>query len=102
MSLGTNLRKLRELRNLTQSHMAGELNISQQNYCKMEKDAVDFPISRLYKAAQVLGVGVDKLFNLDLSPVFNTHQSDFKDNADLRTGLQQLFEQVSTLVQKVK
>lgn len=86
MDIAKNIKKFRELRNLSQKHMADKLDITQQNYSKMESGDVDFPISRLFAIAEILSVRATDILSFDEKVVFNTTQNEFKDGA---IGIQQ-------------
>ncbi len=81
MSIAHNIKKFRELRNLSQKYMAEKLDITQQNYSKMESGEVDFPISRLFSIAEILMVKPTDIISFDDKIVFNTTQNEFKDGA---------------------
>jgi transcriptional regulator with XRE-family HTH domain len=86
MNIAKNIKKFRELRNLSQKHMADKLDITQQNYSKMESGEVDFPISRLFTIAEILSVRATDILSFDEKVVFNTTQNEFKEGA---VGIQQ-------------
>lgn len=86
MDIAKNIKKFRELRELSQKQMAEKLDITQQNYSKMENGEVDFPISRLFSIAEVLSVRATELISVDEKVVFNTTQNNFQDGA---IGIQQ-------------
>lgn len=68
-----NIKKLRELRNFTQKHMADEMSMTQANYSKIEAGEVDIPYSRLEQIANVLKTNVEDLISYDERRVFNTY-----------------------------
>lgn len=86
MNIGYKIKKLRELRNFSQKHMAEKLKITQQNYSKMEMGEVDFPISRLQTIADILSVRPVDIISFDEKVIFNTTQNEFKEGA---VGIQQ-------------
>ncbi len=50
------IKKLRELRDITQQSMAFELNISQKAYCHLENGHTRMDVDRLIAIAQILNV----------------------------------------------
>jgi transcriptional regulator with XRE-family HTH domain len=71
----SNIRKIRELKNLTREFVAAELNMSPSGYGKMERGEVDITISRLYEISHILNVPLSCILNLDVSRLF----SEYKD-----------------------
>ncbi len=65
-----NIKKIRELKNLTREHVADELHMSTSGYGKIERGEVDLTVSKLYKIAQVLNVSIDFIFRFDVSNFF--------------------------------
>lgn len=75
MSIGNNIRNLRELKNLTQTHMAEALNMSVSGYGKIERDETEITIARLKEIAKVLEVDYSQVLEFDKSNVFNIHDN---------------------------
>jgi transcriptional regulator with XRE-family HTH domain len=65
MKIGNNIRKMRELRNFTQTDMADKLSMSQNGYSRIERDETDIPFSRLLQISQVLEMDIRDLINFD-------------------------------------
>ncbi|TAF99891.1 MAG: XRE family transcriptional regulator [Cytophagia bacterium] len=86
MEIGQKIKKIRELRNFSQQHVATKLEITQQTYSKMETGEIDFPVSRLHKLAEVLEIKPEEFFIFDEKAMFNNHYWSFQDNA---VGIQQ-------------
>ena len=68
-----NIKKIRELKNLTREYMADELKMSTSGYGKIERGEVDLTVSKLKKIAIALGVSVEFIFKFDLGIFFNDH-----------------------------
>lgn len=68
-----NIKKLRELRNLTQKYMADELSMTQANYSKLEAGEIDIPYSRIIQIAKLLKSNIEDLVSHDEKRVFNTY-----------------------------
>jgi transcriptional regulator with XRE-family HTH domain len=71
MTVGTKIKKLRELRNYTQQYMADQLELSVSGYSKIERDESDLTISRLEKIAEVLDVDLRSILSFDENMIFN-------------------------------
>ena len=63
MKLGSNIRKIRELRNIKQEYIAHKLKLSLTSYGKIERDETDSGINRLEDIASILGVSLVSLIN---------------------------------------
>lgn len=72
-----NIKKLRELRNLTQKYMADELSMTQANYSKLEAGEIDIPYSRIIQIAKLLKSNIEDLVSHNEKRVFNKHQHKF-------------------------
>jgi transcriptional regulator with XRE-family HTH domain len=66
-----NIKKFRELKNLTREFVASNLEMSLSGYSKLERGEVDITLSKLYKIAKVLEVNVSQILNFDSSKIFN-------------------------------
>lgn len=62
--IGSNIRKLRELRNYTQQYMADRLELSVTQYGKIEYEKT-LNSKYLYKVADILETAVQKILNFD-------------------------------------
>jgi len=62
-----NIKKIRELKNLTREFVSQKLNMSSNNYGRIERGEVDLTISKLYKISDVLEVSVHDLLFSDLA-----------------------------------
>jgi transcriptional regulator with XRE-family HTH domain len=71
MHIGQKIKKLRELKNLTQSHLADELGVTQSTYSKMEQGEIEVPYSRLEKIAELLSMKPEDVIAFNESMVFN-------------------------------
>jgi len=71
MKLGQKIKKLRELKNLSQSYVADKLNISQGNFSKIENSNSDIPYSKLEELATILGLTVEEILGFNEKMIFN-------------------------------
>lgn len=65
-----NIRKIRELKNLTREYVAEELKMSMSGYGKIERGEVDLTVTKLIDIAKVLGVSIEFIFKFDISLFF--------------------------------
>jgi transcriptional regulator with XRE-family HTH domain len=63
-NIGQKIKKLRELRNYTQSYMAIELDMTQQGYSKIEKEG-KLSVDQLDKIAKILQVEAAYILNFN-------------------------------------
>jgi transcriptional regulator with XRE-family HTH domain len=66
-----NIRKIRELKNLTREYVAEELKMSLSGYGKIERGEVDITVSKLVEISKVLDVSIEFIFKFDVSIFFN-------------------------------
>ncbi|GEC72351.1 Helix-turn-helix [Flavobacterium flevense] len=66
-----NIRKIRELKNLTREYVAAELKMSPSGYGKIERGDVDLTVSKLMEISKVLDVSTEFIFKFDVSLFFN-------------------------------
>lgn len=69
--IGDNIKKFRELKNITREYMAAELEMSLSGYSKIERNEIDLTVSKVQKIAQVLSIDISQILNFDASQVFN-------------------------------
>ena len=69
--IGNNIRKFRELKNITREVMAAELGLTASGYSKIERNEVDLSLSRIYKIARILDVNFNHLIVFDSAHLFN-------------------------------
>ena len=77
MDIGSNIKKYRELKNITRESMAAEMDMSISGYSKIERNEVDLTISKVQKIAEVLGVDVSEILSFDASQVFTVSGNKF-------------------------
>lgn len=70
MKIGKKIRKIRELRDLTQEYMANQLEISPSAYRKVEHDECDVKWSRICHIAQLLNITPNTLVAFDCANPF--------------------------------
>jgi transcriptional regulator with XRE-family HTH domain len=70
-NIGDNIKKFRELKNITREQIAADLKMSLSNYSKIERGEIDLTISRIQEIASILGVDMSQVLNFDASQIFN-------------------------------
>jgi transcriptional regulator with XRE-family HTH domain len=71
MHIGQKIKKLRELKNLTQTHVAEKLGVSQSAYSKMELGESEVTYNRLEKISEILQMKPEEVIAFNESMVFN-------------------------------
>jgi transcriptional regulator with XRE-family HTH domain len=79
-----NIKKFRELKNVTREHIASELEMSLSGYSKLERGEVDLTLSKLYRIAEVLEVSVSQILNFDVTNVFNVSNNQNVHGVEVR------------------
>jgi transcriptional regulator with XRE-family HTH domain len=105
--IGGKIKKLRELKNLTQSHMAEKLGLSQSAYSKIELGETEISYKRLTQIANVLNLKPEEITNFSDNMVFNVmHNQNGQNgfvvnNNSLSIGEKELYErQISLLLEE--
>jgi transcriptional regulator with XRE-family HTH domain len=77
-----NIKKFRELKNLTREHMASQLEMSVSGYGKLERGEVELTVTKLFKLAEIFDVNVAQILNFDATKAFaNSHRDEVDDGA---------------------
>jgi transcriptional regulator with XRE-family HTH domain len=71
LNIGTKIKKLRELKNLTQEHMASVIGVTQSAYSRMELGETEITYSKLARIADELGMKPEEVIAFNESMVFN-------------------------------
>jgi transcriptional regulator with XRE-family HTH domain len=71
LKIGHKIKKLRELKNLTQEHMAKTIGISQGAYSRMELGETEITYTKLEKISEELGMKPEEVIAFNESLVFN-------------------------------
>jgi len=106
IQLGQKIKKLRELKNFTQSHIASELGITQSAYSKMEQGETEVSYSKLSKIAEVLGMAPEEIMTFNEQMIFNVMHNQtgngFVVNKGLTENERKLYEdQITQLKEEV-
>ena len=101
MTVGTKIKKLRELRNITQDFLAEQLGVSQNAYSKIERDETDVSFSRLTQIAKVLDLDVLDVIGFDEKKLFFTITHNTDSNNGLIIQSQGLLDKEKSLYEQV-
>jgi len=89
MSIGTNIKNIRELKNFSQEYMASEIDVSQSTYARIENGTIIPKIDRLQRIAEVLEIDLSTLLSATNIFHFNfskaAHQSGYINNQSNNT-----------------
>ena len=85
LSIGTKIKKLRELRNYTQEYMAEQLDMSHIGYGKIERNETEVTYRKLEEIAKILDMKVIDLVGFDDAQCFVniSHNSNSNNNSNL-------------------
>lgn len=103
--IGQRIKRLREEKGITQDAMAIQLDVTQSNYGRLEKDDRRLNVVKLLKIARLLEVNITYLFNEGPADVNAKPDSFSQSNKEvydilvdsLRAEIQHLKEEVSFL-----
>jgi transcriptional regulator with XRE-family HTH domain len=84
--IGEKIRKLRDLRGLSQENIAKDLGIGQGSYSKIEAGETDLQYSRLEQIAQVLKTTVGEIVNFDEERILNNYYNGDGNNTNVNHG----------------
>ncbi|NHQ79596.1 helix-turn-helix domain-containing protein [Elizabethkingia miricola] len=78
--VGSRIKRIREEKGIKQEYMAYELDISQSNYGRLEKQDSRLTVPKIQKIARVLGVSVALLFSEENTNVVNEGYNASNEN----------------------
>jgi transcriptional regulator with XRE-family HTH domain len=110
MTIGNNIKTVRELQNYTQDYVAEKLGITQSAYSKIERDEVDITFSKLQKICEVLSVSLADIINLEAKNIIANNKFDNNSavwnhitNYSIDAKLEDLYrEHIELLKDKIK
>jgi transcriptional regulator with XRE-family HTH domain len=71
-----NIKRFRELKNITREDLADKLEMSLSGYSKLERGEVELTLTKLYRISEILEVSVSQILNFDASQIFNISHSN--------------------------
>ncbi len=107
MQIGQKIKKIRELKNLTQEHVAQELGITQGSYSRLELGETEVSYSKLEKISGLFGMKPEEVISFNENMVFNIMHNDVGNgfvinNNQLSEGEKNLYErQIELLKEEV-
>ncbi len=75
-TIGTRIKKVRENKGISQESMALELDITQSNYGRLEKEDNRLTVPKIQKIAKVLDITISYLFDEKSAKIINQHNND--------------------------
>jgi len=99
--IGERIRKLREDKNISQEKMALELNLTQSNYGRLEKDDKRLNAPKLEKIAELLQITISFLFNEQTSKVIHQMHNEKAEAYNVDTIIQADKEHILTLKDEI-
>ncbi len=71
-NIGHNIRKVRELKNLTQEYVAKKLGVSRSFYIKVENNETQIKFEQLQSLSKVMDVALNDIIDFNDKQIFNT------------------------------
>lgn len=95
MNIGSKIRKIREIKGLSQENMASDLDMSITGYGKIERNQVALTVEKLEQISKVLGVQMEQILGFDDSIAINNFNSKINNqigHSNFPPELKQLYE----------
>lgn len=70
-----NIKKFRELKDITREQMAADLNLSLSGYSKLERGEIEITLKRLCEIADILNIELSQILNFNPQTIFNISNS---------------------------
>jgi transcriptional regulator with XRE-family HTH domain len=111
MKIGQKIRKIREMKGISQEYLATQLNISPQAYGKLEREETKLDFDRLEVIAKLMEIEPLDIVNFDESHVFNNtfnnhaeHQKNFilHNNEQVNPILEKTFQLLQEEIQQLR
>jgi transcriptional regulator with XRE-family HTH domain len=74
--IGEKIRKIRNIRGYSQEYMGSRLNMSQNNYSRIELDQINLTLKTLSDIADVLEIGTQELMNFNDAIIFGAVRNE--------------------------
>lgn len=100
-NIGNRIRKTRENKGLSQEAMALELDITQSNYGRLEKDDNRLTVPKLQKIAEVLDITISFLFDEKSAKIINQSENDNAQAYNVDTIINADKEHIQTLKDEI-
>ena len=79
-----NIKKFRELKNITREEFADQLEMSLSGYSKLERGEVELTVTKMYRIAELLEVSVSQILNFDASQIFNVSNNQIVNGVEVK------------------
>lgn len=99
-SLGIKIKKVRELRNFGQQHMAERLGISQSSYSDIENGKTRISEEKLSQIAQVLEVSPEAIKSFNEAVIFNNSPQSGYFNTNYYNPIEKIQELYERLLKE--
>lgn len=96
------IRQIRELKNITQEHIAQQLGISTRAYSKIESGETQLTIQRVNEISRVLDVDPMDLLGFDGKKIFNIYNSHDINNIKHVNLPEKLMEQYEKTIRSLE
>lgn len=84
MDVGTNIRKLRELKGFSQEYMSQQLKLSQRQLSRIENNETDVSLTKLERIGEILEVSLTQILGFDERFIFQNCENAFGTNQNYR------------------
>ncbi len=96
------LKQLRELKNLTQEHIATQLGLSTRAYSKIESGETQLTISRLNEISKILEIDPMEVLGFDHQQIFNNCSQEGNIGINHINIPEKLIEQYEKRIQQLE
>jgi transcriptional regulator with XRE-family HTH domain len=93
------IKQIRELKNITQEHVANELGLSIRAYSKIETGETQLTINRLNEISRILGIDPIEVLGFDDKKVFNINHSQGNNGINYINLPEKLIQQYEKTIQ---
>ncbi len=97
-----NIRKIRELKNISQDYLASNLNLTTRAYSKIESGETQLTINRLNEISEILGVDPIEVLGFDDRQVFNNCKQEGNIGINHISLPDKLIEQYETQIKQLR
>lgn len=79
-----NIKKIRELKNISREEFADQLDISLSGYSKLERGEVELTVTKMFRIAELLEVSASQILNFDASQIFNVSNNQIVNGVEVK------------------
>lgn len=96
------IKQIRELKNLTQEHIANQLGLSVRAYSKIETGETQLTINRLNEISNILNIDPIEVLGFDEKQIFNNCKQDGYIGINHIITSEKLIQQYEETIQSLK